>query len=40
MGKLRYNGLALANAYQFVRLYTMKAHKNEIPADFRLAPAY
>jgi magnesium-protoporphyrin IX monomethyl ester (oxidative) cyclase len=38
--KLRYNSLALANAYQFLRLYVMKVHPNEIPADFRLAPAW
>jgi magnesium-protoporphyrin IX monomethyl ester (oxidative) cyclase len=40
MGKLRYNALALSNAWQFGRLYMMKAHRNEIPAEFRLAPAY
>ncbi len=40
MGKVRYNSLALANAYQFFRLYAMKAHRNEVPADFRLSPAY
>jgi magnesium-protoporphyrin IX monomethyl ester (oxidative) cyclase len=40
LGKLRYNSLALANAYQFGRLYIMKAQPNEVPADFRLAPAY
>ncbi|TVP44593.1 MAG: magnesium-protoporphyrin IX monomethyl ester (oxidative) cyclase [Gemmatimonadales bacterium] len=40
MGKLRYNTLALGNAWQFLRLYTMKAHRNEVPVDFRLTPAY
>jgi magnesium-protoporphyrin IX monomethyl ester (oxidative) cyclase len=40
LGKLRYNRLALGNAWQFFRLYIMKAHRNEVPADFRLTPAY
>ncbi len=38
--KIRRGGLMLGNAYQFGRLYLMKAHKNEVPADFQLTPAY
>ncbi|TVP73657.1 MAG: magnesium-protoporphyrin IX monomethyl ester (oxidative) cyclase [Gemmatimonadales bacterium] len=37
---IRRGFLMLANGYQFGRLYTMKAHKNEVPKDFRLTPAY
>ncbi len=37
---LRRGGLLLANALTFGRLYFMKAHRNEVPANFRMQPAY
>ncbi len=37
---LRRGGLLLANALLFGRLYVMKTHRNEVPADFRMQPAY
>lgn len=37
---IRRFGLLASNALTFGRLYAMRVHKNEIPADFRLTPAY
>ena len=40
IGKIKYLGLVAAAGYTFLRLYTLPAHKNELPADIRLQPAW
>jgi magnesium-protoporphyrin IX monomethyl ester (oxidative) cyclase len=40
IGKIKYLGLVAAAGYTFLRLYLLPAHKNVLPADIRLQPAW
>jgi len=40
IGAIKRTGLAVAGAATFLRLYTLPALKNELPADVRMAPSW
>jgi magnesium-protoporphyrin IX monomethyl ester (oxidative) cyclase len=40
IGKIKHLGLLAAAGYTFLRLYTLPAHGNELPAEIRMQPAW